>query len=724
MKRRVARILATTVLLGIAGLLVVGGSVAYYALSLPLSQAVAVQVRQPSLSLKAADGSALGHGGPYRGEPVQVDDLPRYAVDAVLAVEDRRFYDHHGLDFAGIARALMANVRAGGIAEGGSTITQQLARTMFLSPERTLRRKVQEAMIALWLERRLKKDEILARYLNTIYFGGGAWGIDGASRRYFGKSARQLTLPEAAMLAGLIQAPSTYAPTRDLRAAQQRAAVVLTAMVDAGSLDARAAAAAKEAPATLTREAAIDPGRRYFADWAANQAATMLGPNTTAAVVETTLDPDLQRLAEDTIRNIVGDGGGESHAGQVAMVVMRNDGAVLAMVGGTDYEASQFNRATQARRQAGSLFKLFVYAAASQRGYTAHDMFTDQPVRVGNWTPSNIEDYYRGPVSLRTAFAQSINSVAVQLASEVGWARVAEVAQSMGITSPLMPVPALSLGAADVTLVEMTSAFAAVAADKARVWPHGIQRILVGDAVVEVATADQPPPAWDREMMLDLLTAVMREGTAAGAALDRPSAGKTGTSQDYRDAWFVGFTSDVVVGVWVGNDDNSPMDHVTGSRLPARIWHAFMIGADRLKVASAPAVPPQYAAAPEVGVPYVSVTTPSDTVGVETAPAQLAGVPVVLDPGTLALGGHVIRLFGVSGDARFTAQMQRFIAGREIRCQAMGGGGDRHRCEIGGQDLARIVLYNGGGRSSAEAPPPLIAAEQNARSAQRGTWGG
>lgn len=735
MNRWIIRSLLGLVAVGTLGLLAMFGVLAYQAVNLPLPDHVSAP-RQVSLSLRAADGTPLANAGAYRGEMIGTEDLPQHIVNAVLAIEDRRFYEHGGIDVLGIMRAGLANLRARGITEGGSTITQQLARIMFLSSERTIRRKIQEAMIALWLERRLSKDQILARYLNSIYFGGGAWGIDGAARRYFAKPAGDLSLPEAAMLAGLIRAPSFYAPTRDMATSRQRAGVVLDAMVEARMLEPKQAAQAKETPVKLAPESPRLPGSGWFADWAGGQAQQMLNPGTPPAVVETTLDPELQRAAEQAVENIMRRDGEKGNASQAALVAMTQDGAVLAMVGGRDYETSQFNRAFQARRQAGSLFKLFVYLAAFQRGYGPNDVLIDQPVRVGAWEPANFENFYRGPVDLRTAFAQSLNSISVQLASDVGWGRVVEVARSMGVTSPLLPVPSLALGAADVTLLEMTGAFAAVAANKARVRPLGVRRVIAGDQVVEMRLADQPPPNWNRSMIVDLLAEVMRSGTAAGSALNRPSAGKTGTSQEFRDAWFVGFTADVVVGVWVGNDDNSPMEHVTGSRLPARIWHDFMVAADQIKVGKGRRreldLPPmaqqppsaQYAAVPGAPGVYVTVTEPAEAVGiVRGGGGDLAGVPTVLDPGTLAIGGRVVRLFGVSGDRRFTSQMQRFIAGREAHCRAVGDGG-QYRCEVDGHDLSRVVLYNGGGRSTTEVPANLADAERTARSARRGVWGG
>ncbi len=744
--------LAVVAVLGAVGIAVGGGVLAHYAVTLPLPDHVPALAPRTSAVLKAADGSPLASTGAVKGDALTVDELPPHLVRAVLAIEDRRFYEHQGIDIVGIARAAWVNFRAGAIAEGASTITQQLARNLFLSQRRTYERKLQEMMIALWLEQRLSKDEILARYLNTIYFGAGAWGVDGAARRYFGKSARDLTVAESAILAGIIQAPSHYAPTRNFEAARQRAAVVLDAMVAAGSLSPQQAERAKQAPVTLAREMVATPGARYFADWAGSEIAALLHPGQPPVIAQTTLDPQLQALAERVVGEWLERRGADADAGQAALVAMAPDGAVLAMVGGRDYEASQFNRAVQSRRQAGSLFKLFVYVAALQAGYLPSDVMIDQPVRVGAWEPENYDQYYRGPVDLRTAFANSINSVSVQLASAVGWGRVAEVARSMGVGSPLMPVPALSLGAADVSLLEMTAAYAAVAADKQRVLPYGVRRLLVGERVVDLQPRPARQASWSRSDVLELLTAVMREGTGAASALPRPSAGKTGTSQDHRDAWFVGFTADVIVGVWVGNDDNSPMNAITGSKLPAKIWQDFMIAADKIKrdsggpdasgdedplppmasigideytqLASLSGLPEAYAA--RGALPQVTRPGGSSDHILQVEPRTLdtpvSGVPQVLDTGTLVVDGRVVRLAGVSGSSRFTEQMRRFIAGRAVSCRPVTGG--RHRCEVGGRDLSRIVVYNGGARASSDAPPSLSDAEERARAQRRGLWGG
>jgi penicillin-binding protein 1A len=543
---------------------------------------------RPSLLLESTDGRVFATRGAFRGAPVDLAALPPHLADAVLAIEDRRFRSHLGVDLRGIGRALVANLTAGGVREGGSTITQQLARLLYLSQERTLRRKLQEAMLAVWLELRLSKDEILERYLNGVYFGAGAYGVEGAARRYFRKPARELSLSEAAMLAGLIQAPSDYAPTRDLAVAQERASVVLGAMVDAGVLAQETADAARASPAVPVVEPEAVPGRAYFADWLAGEAGELLGPLSADYAVRTTLDLELQALAEQVIEAHLAAEGAEKRVSQAALVALGADGALLAMVGGRDYRESQFNRATQARRQPGSLFKLFVYLAAFEAGLTPDTVLVDEPVQVGDWQPENHSGRHMGPVELRTAFALSLNSIAVKLIQEVGPERVIEVARRLGIASPLEPNPSLALGTAGTTLLEITRAYAAVATGRLDVTPYGIAAVRGGEQVIDLrprpVAEPAPPMPWRREL-LDMLLATVRSGTGRAAALDRPSAGKTGTTQGYRDAWYVGFTADAVVGVWVGNDDASPTARVSGADLPARIWHDFMQQADHLKAA-------------------------------------------------------------------------------------------------------------------------------------------
>ena len=399
-----------------------------------------------------------------KGEELQAADLPPHFAQAVVAIEDRRFHQHYGIDLQGIIRAAVRNFTAGATREGGSTITQQLARLSYLSPERTLRRKVQEALLALWIETRMTKEEILLSYLNTAYFGAGAYGADAAAKRYFGKPGKELTLSEAAMLAGLLRAPSQLAPTRNFGGAQERAEIVLQAMADTGAITAEQARSATDRPAKLRTAPETPPGANYFLDLAANETRRVSNQEPADLTVQTTLDVELQRIAEAVVQRRLDGEGRRKKVSQAALIAIRPDGAVAAMVGGVDYEASQFNRATQARRQAGSLFKLFVYLAALEHGYTPQSMLADRPIQIGEWEPQNANGRFRGAVTLRTAFAQSINTVAAQLADEIGVPAIINTAKRLGVQSSLPSVPSLALGSGDVTLIEMTRAYASVLA--------------------------------------------------------------------------------------------------------------------------------------------------------------------------------------------------------------------------------------------------------------------
>ncbi len=531
-----------------------------------------------SMVLEGRDGEGFATRGALRGEAIAANAIPATLRDAVVAIEDRRFYEHGGVDLRGIARAMLRNVTGTG-REGASTITQQLARLEHLSQDRSVTRKLQEAMIALWLEARLSKDEILSRYLNAAYFGAGAWGADAAARRYFGKGASELTVAESAMLAGLVRAPSTLAPNRNPDGARQRSNLVLSVMQETGRATPEVVATARAAPPTLRAPPEMVLGRGWFADWSEAEARRLIGPLPVDVQVRTTLDPALQELAERILGTMMDREATRANAGQAALVAMTHDGAVLALVGGRDYATSQFNRATQARRQPGSLFKLFTYAATLEGGATPDSIVIDRPVRIGEWEPGNSNGRFAGQMTVRQAFAQSVNTVAVQLYQSTGRERVLDVARRLGLRSEMPNVPSVSLGAGEATLVEMTAAYAAVAANRA-VEPHVIRGVRARDRALYTRpdTVGGTPvlSAAAQAGMMDLLLSAVRDGTGRAARLDRPVAGKTGTTQDNRDAWFVGMTADVVVGVWVGNDDNAPMREVFGGGLPARIWHDFV----------------------------------------------------------------------------------------------------------------------------------------------------
>ncbi len=568
------------------------GLVAWYAYELPSVAAPgrALPVRGPQVKLTYADGREVTTLGGAWGEEVAFASLPKSLVEAVVATEDRRFFDHVGMDVIGLARAAVANLMAGRVVQGGSTITQQLAKNVFLTPERTLRRKLLEAMMAFWLEAKFSKPEIFALYVNRVYLGSGAYGVDAAARRYFGVPVSRLSLTQSAILAGLLKAPSRYAPDRNAKAAEKRTRVVIANMLAAGYLDAAGAAkAGRELNGTLARikiskRRRRAGGARYFADWVYEQLADYVSQSGREIVVRTTLDADLQRAAEAAVAKGLDGEGKKRGASQAALVAMTPGGAVKAMVGGRSYVQSQFNRAVLALRQPGSTFKLFVYLAALENGYKPDTRVLDGPVTVAGWSPRNFSDY-RGQVSLNEAFAYSLNSVPVKITEKIGRDKVVEVARRLGLTGKLEPHPSMALGAAEVTPLELTAAYAVIAGGGSGVWPHAIVEISDTAGEILYRRSGSGPGRVAGGAPVQALTGMLQEavnrGTGRAARLKRPAAGKTGTSQDYRDAWFMGFTSDLVTGVWVGNDNAAPMKKVTGGGLPARIWAAFMRDAHR-----------------------------------------------------------------------------------------------------------------------------------------------
>lgn len=570
--------------------------VGFFAYDLPDVDRLNRVERQPSLTLVAADGSTVGTYGDLYGDVLAPREIPEVIKRAVVAIEDHRFFDHPGLDAVGLVRAIYVNLRAGRLAQGGSTISQQLAKNIFLTPERSLKRKVQEALLALWLEHRFSKDQILAMYLNRVYFGAGTWGIDAAAQRYFAKSAREVTLPEAAMIAGLVKAPSRYSPTADLKRAQARAALVIDRMVEEGLVAPETGARAKAQPAVLAASRQPSRNARYFADWAADMVDDFVGRTYADLVVVTTLDPRMQGAAEQTLARVMEQEGPKVDASQAALVAMTPDGAVKAMVGGLGYRDSAFNRAAQAKRQPGSAFKLFVYLAALESGLRPEDLMFDGPMSVGGWTPRNYEGKYYGEVSLREAFTRSLNTVAVQLSERVGLARVIDAAHRLGINETLPLNASIALGTKEVTLTELTGAFAVMANGGWGVIPYGITEIRTREGKVVYRRQGGGPgrvidPGVHDDMQFLLGSVVQSpQGTGFGARIDRPAFGKTGTTQENRDAWFVGYTPDLVAGVWVGNDDDSPMKRVTGGSIPAHIWKAFMTEALKGTTPSAPVV--------------------------------------------------------------------------------------------------------------------------------------
>ncbi|HYJ83865.1 MAG TPA: PBP1A family penicillin-binding protein [Allosphingosinicella sp.] len=575
--------------------------VAWLAITAPLSKSLQ-PIAAPSLTLVSVEGTPIARRGADIREPVKIADLPKHVPNAFIAIEDKRFHSHLGISVRGIARAAWRNLGAGGVREGGSTITQQLAKISFLSADRTAARKAQEVLIAFWLEAWLTKEEILERYLSNVYLGDNTYGLRAASWHYFSVPPEKLTVPQAAMLAGMVKAPSRLAPTRNYKLARERGRVVIAAMIDQGFVTNADARRLKPARLRVERQKQVPTGT-YFADWVLPMARARGEVGYGDQEVQTTLESRMQKLALQTVRRA-----GLGRA-QVALVAMRPDGRVVAMVGGRDYARSPFNRATQARRQPGSAFKLFVYLAALRAGMTPDTPVADTPLRVGTWQPKNYGDRYRGTLTLRDALALSSNVAAVRLSERVGRRNVIQAARDLGVRSPLNDNPSLALGTSGVTLLELTSAYAAVAAGAYPVQPKGLEdeEKPWWQRMWNKATGASGDPAFDE--LREMLGAVVTQGTGRGAALAVPAFGKTGTTQDSRDALFIGFAQDLVVGVWVGNDDNSPLaGQIAGGGLPARIWRDFMTQA----VGTTPArklAPPLQAPVPSPGF-NGSVTIP------------------------------------------------------------------------------------------------------------------
>ena len=581
--------------------------VASLTVGLPLGKSLE-PMTSPTLVMVSTVGKAFARRGAYKEEPVDAAKLPLHVPRAFVAIEDRRFYKHGGVDPRGIMRALARDLKTGSIAQGGSTITQQLAKNAFTSGKRTFRRKGREAMIALYLETQLSKDEILSRYLSSVYFGDGVFGLRAAARHYFNKTPEQLNYGEAAMLAGVVRSPTRLAPTDHLAEAQARARLVLAAMADMGVITAEQAKASGR-DIRLHEGRADLPIGSYFADWVSPQAKLAFDRAYGEVKVRTTLDSDLQAQAEKTLAQVLAASGDRLHATQGALVAMRTDGRVVAMVGGRDYRQSQFNRVTQAQRQPGSSFKPFVYLAALRRGSTPESLVLDAPIKIGNWSPENHEsNYSNAPITLRAAFAKSSNVAAVRLEQETGIGPIQQAARDLGITAPLPNDMTLALGSATLPLIQMTSAYAGIAAGAGPVGPYGL-----------IAQPTPPPTRplgrFERQGLLQLMRSVVTEGTGRAADIGAPAFGKTGTSQDYRDAYFIGFVGDLVIGVWVGNDDNTSMKKVVGGMLPAQIWREVMTYAvNKGKVQVAPLL--------DTPMPVAEVTaTPAEELAVgETAP--------------------------------------------------------------------------------------------------------
>jgi penicillin-binding protein 1A len=570
--------------LGPPALLIIAATLAYYTLRIPDPMALRLKDQAPLVRVLAADGSLLserGGGDAY----VPIDLMPRHLIDAVIATEDRRFFKHWGIDPSGMIRAAFTNLSQGRLAQGGSTLTQQLAKNLFLGSERTWARKIEELILALWLEVRLGKRNILELYLNRVYFGAGAYGVETAAQRFFAKSARHVTLGEAAMLAGLLKAPSKYSPTSHPPMARERANNVLAKMVEAGFISREVGEeAARETPQFSGLAQRARSGVEYAVDAALERLPALVATPQSNLVIETTIDPGLQHRAQGLVQAALANEGAAANAGQAGVVFMDANGAIRALVGGRSYAESQFNRAIKARRQPGSAFKMFVYLAALESGLTPDSTVLDLPILGSGWSPRNEGAGYRGSVTLRDALALSMNAAAARLNMTVGPRKTAAVAQRLGVRSPLRADASLALGTSEVTLIELTGAYGVLANGGRSVDTHIVRRVRT--AAGKVLYERHPEPALvlvapvHVAAMNDMLGAVLFSGTGKRAALPgHAAAGKTGTSQDFRDAWFVGYAGEFVAGVWIGNDDGRPMHRVMGGSLPARLWRDIMLTA-------------------------------------------------------------------------------------------------------------------------------------------------
>ncbi|MGA2041836.1 MAG: penicillin-binding protein 1A [Roseiarcus sp.] len=579
-RSRLGKLVYWCLVAGVWGAVGLAGLLAYYASQLPPIDQLAVPKRPPNIAILAEDGALIANRGDTGGAAVHLGDLPPYLPRAFVAIEDRRFYSHFGIDPIGIGRAIFRDATGRGGMEGGSTLTQQLAKNLFLTQERTLSRKIQEAILALWLERKYSKDQILELYLNRVYFGSGAYGVEAAAQKYFGKSARQVNLSEAAVLAGLMKSPSRLAPNHNLEAANARAAQVVTAMAEQGLITEAMAKLALSRPATVVREKGSG-SINYAADYVMDMLDDTVGAIDEDIVVSTTIDAKMQALGERALTEELAAKGEKFGVGQGALVALDPNGAVKALVGGRNYADSQFNRAVAAKRQPGSAFKPFVYLSALEKGLTPDSIRDDAPITVKGWNPENYSREYFGPVTLTKALSLSLNTVAVRLGLEVGPKTVVKTAHRLGITSDLEPNASIALGTSEVTPLELVSAYAAFANGGIGVQPHVIARVRTASGKqlylrknVSFGRVIEPQYV---AMMNAMMVETLLTGTAHKAELPGwQAAGKTGTSQEWRDAWFVGYTSYLVAGVWLGNDDGSPTRKVSGGNLPVEIWSRFM----------------------------------------------------------------------------------------------------------------------------------------------------
>jgi len=589
---RFGRLVYWGAVLGLWGTIAVVGIVVWVGAHLPAIQSLEIPKRPPFITITGIDSCILAMRGEMARSNVALKDLPPYLPKAFIAIEDRRFYSHFGIDPVGIARAAVTNIMHRGVSQGGSTLTQQLAKNLFLTQERTMMRKLQEVELALWLERKHSKNEILELYLNRVYFGSGAYGVEAAAQRYFGKSAKNVTVAEAAMLAGLVKSPSRLAPNRNPEGAEQRAQVVLTAMADAKFItDA-------QAKASIGHSYRVKPAGagtiNYVADWIGEVLDDLVGQIDQSITVETTIDPKLQSVAEAAIIDELAAKSVKFNVTQGALVAMTPDGAVRAMVGGRNYADSQFNRAVTAKRQPGSAFKPFIYLTAIENGLTPETIRQDAPLDLKGWRPENYTHEYFGAVTLTQALAMSLNTVAVRLGLEVGPKNVVRTAHRLGIASKLEANPSIALGTSEVSVIELVGAYAPFANGGLGTSPYVVTKIRTSEGKLLYARRPDPLGQVIEPRHVAAMNAMMQEtllsGTGRKAELPGwMAAGKTGTSQDFRDAWFIGYTANLVTGVWLGNDDNSPTKKATGGGLPVDVWTRFMrVAHQGVPVASLP----------------------------------------------------------------------------------------------------------------------------------------
>lgn len=546
--------------------------------TLPDIEKAVMSTRQPSTTITAENGNEVMTFGNVYSEVIMLDELPEFVPDAIVATEDRRFYSHFGFDIISFTRAMATNILKGRYAQGGSTISQQVAKNLFLTPQKSIKRKVQELILAFWLEHKFTKEQILTLYLNRVYLGSGTYGIEAASNKYFQKTSRELNLKEAAIIAGMLKAPSRYNPISSAKRADDRAKVVLSLMLETNQIS------QEQMRKALTMKSGVEvsdkvKGARHFADWTYSEVNAYIGERDVDIYVSTTLDQEIQQRAEKVLNETI-KANKNKNVTQGAVVVLDKSGAVKAMVGGLDYNKSQFNRATQALRQPGSAFKPFVYITALQNGYTRDSMITDAPISIGNWKPENYDKKYYGEVSLDKALAQSLNLATISLSEAVSRTKVIRNAKRMGLTTDIANTPSLALGSFEVKVLDMAVAYSAIANGGYATWPYTIKEIFSKDGEqLYQREINQPIRILDENVTHDItgmLKNVIDYGTGKKAQIDGFAAGKTGTTQDYRDAWFVGFNEDYICAVWVGNDNNSPMKAVSGSNLPAEIWRKIM----------------------------------------------------------------------------------------------------------------------------------------------------